>query len=408
MQPRFRLVWSPEFVNYDFGHWHPMSPVRLALTMSLAEQLGLLDSPEVEVADFAPADDELLALAHDIAYIEAVKASADDGVSRPELGLGTDDDPVFPAIHEASARVVAATSSVVRAVWEGEVEHGVNICGGLHHAMRDRAAGFCVYNDAAVAIAGLLAAGVERVGYVDLDAHHGDGVEAAFWNDPRVMTISLHESGETLFPGTGFPQDTGGPNALDSAINVALPQGTGGLGWLRAIDAVVLPALRQFRPQILISQHGADSHGRDPLAHLRVSVDAQVQAARLMHGLAHELCGGKWIALGGGGYDIVDVVPRAWAGLIAIATHQDLPDNTPVPEWWRESTETLTGLPAPVWMDDGEPGNDLSARVRPWSKGYDPADAVDRAIQATLHELAPLPVGDVPTSDAPSFGAPTA
>ena len=186
-------------------------------------------------------------------------------------GLGTEDDPVFRGMHEAAAMVTGATLAAARAVWTSAAQHGASIAGGLHHAMAGNASGFCVYNDPAIAIAWLLGQGAERIAYVDVDAHHGDGVERAFWNDPRVLTIGLHEHPETLFPGTGYASDTGGPDAEGSAVNVALPALTGDAGWLRAFHAVVPPLLRQFRPQILVSQHGCDSHRDDPLTNLELT-----------------------------------------------------------------------------------------------------------------------------------------
>ena len=214
-------------------------------------------------------------------------------------------------MHVASAHVVGASLEAFRQVWSGESLHSVNIAGGLHHAMPDRASGFCIYNDVAVGIKQLLADGVERVAYVDIDVHHGDGVESIFWDDPRVLTISLHETGQMLFPGTGFATDTGGEHAEGTAANVALPPGTSDAGWLRAFHAVVPPLLREFRPDVLVTQHGCDSHMNDPLAHMMLSVDGQRAAYLALHELAHEVSGGKWVVTGGGGYSIIDVVPRA-------------------------------------------------------------------------------------------------
>jgi len=174
----------------------------------------------------------------------------------------------------------------------------VSIAGGLHHAMRGSASGFCVYNDPAIAIAWLLGQGAERVAYVDLDVHHGDGVQAAFYDDPRVLTISLHENPAALWPGTGLPSETGGPGAPGSAVNLALPAGTGDAGWLRAFHAVVPPLLREFRPAILVSQHGCDTHWLDPLAGLRLSIDAQRAAGAAIHELAHQVAGGRWLLTG--------------------------------------------------------------------------------------------------------------
>ena len=212
-------------------------------------------------------------------------------------------------MHHAAAHVVGATVEAFRQVWSGESAHSVSITGGLHHAMRDRSSGFCVYNDVAVGIQTLLDQGAERVAYVDVDVHHGDGVEQIFWDDPRVLTISLHETGQMLFPGTGFPTDLGGPGAEGTAVNLALPSGTGDAGWLRGFHAVVPPLMRAYAPEILITQHGCDSHMEDPLAHLMLSVDGQRASYLALHDLAHELCDGRWVATGGGGYALVEVVP---------------------------------------------------------------------------------------------------
>jgi acetoin utilization protein AcuC len=263
------------------------------------------------------------------------------------------------------------------------VAHGINVAGGMHHARRDSASGFCIYNDAAAAVRRLLDLGAERVAYVDLDAHHGDGVEAAFWDDPRVVTVSVHQSGTTLFPGTGNPADTGGSGAEGTAVNIPLPPRTNGSQWLRAIDAVVPAVLRAHRPQVVVSQHGCDSHGRDPLTDLDVSVDAQRTAAGWIHQLAHELCDGRWVALGGGGYAVADVVPLVWSSLVAEAAHVPLEPGTELPETWRDAAAELVGH---------EPVRRLGAGTvdwRPWQQGFDPADDVDRAVLATRKHVFP-------------------
>jgi acetoin utilization protein AcuC len=264
------VAWDETLTAYDFGAGHPLAPVRVELTMALARALGVLSADGVTVAAPAPATDAELELVHDPDYIAAVRRA---GGSAPDAsvlsyGLGTEDDPVFRGMHEAAALVAGATLAAARAVWTSSAQHGASIAGGLHHAMRASASGFCVYNDPAIAIAWLLAAGAERIAYVDIDVHHGDGVQAAFYNDPRVLTISLHEHPATLFPGTGLPSETGGPDAVGWAVNVALPPGTRDAGWLRAFHAVVPPLLQVFAPQILVSQHGCDTHWRDPLADL--------------------------------------------------------------------------------------------------------------------------------------------
>jgi acetoin utilization protein AcuC len=250
--------------------------------------------------------------------------------------------------------------------------------------MPGAASGFCVYNDPAVAIAWLLEQGGERIAYVDVDVHHGDGVERAFWDEPRVLTVSMHESGRYLFPGTGFAQDVGGPTADGSAVNVALPPGTTDAGWLRAFHAVVPPLLAEFRPQVLVTQHGCDSHVLDPLAHLGLTVDGQRASYLMLHELAHQHAEGRWVACGGGGYELAEVVPRAWTHLLAVAAGSPLDPETDVPEGWREYVVERYGLTAPRRMTDGG-----APTWADWHDGYDPADPVDRAVLATQRAVFP-------------------
>ncbi|GHE43422.1 acetoin utilization protein AcuC [Streptosporangium violaceochromogenes] len=382
-----RVVWDDALTSYDFGPGHPLAPVRVELTMALAEELGVLD--EVEMAGCAPATDDELALVHTRDYIEAVKRVSATGRPEPAYGLGTDDNPAFAGVHQASALITGATLAAARAVWTGEAGHAVNVAGGLHHAMAAAASGFCVYNDPAVAIAWLLERGASRVAYVDVDVHHGDGVQARFYDDPRVLTISLHESPRTLFPGTGFPGEHG---AQGTAVNVALPAGCGDGGWLRAFHAVVPPLLREFAPEVLLTQHGCDSHALDPLANLMLSLDGQRAAYAALHELAHETARGRWIVTGGGGYELVRVVPRAWTHLIAEVSGHPLDPATPTPPEWRRLVAERTGETAPLTLTDGR-----NPEFHDFSSGYDPADSIDRAIMATrkaifpFHGLDPLP-----------------
>ncbi|BBH17819.1 acetoin utilization protein AcuC [Nocardioides baekrokdamisoli] len=371
------VVWDPTLCAYDFGPSHPMAPVRCDLTMRLAEDLGVL--PRVVSAPVATRTQ--LETVHGAAYIDAVER----GHPAPRWGLGTDDDPVFEGMHAASARIAGASIEAARLVAAGEALHAANVTGGLHHAMPDHASGFCIYNDVALAIRSLLDEGFERIAYVDVDVHHGDGVERVFWDDPRVLTISLHETGQMLFPGTGFAGDVGGPGAEGRAVNVALPPGTGDSGWLRAFHAVVPPLLEAFQPQILVSQHGCDSHSADPLAHLELSVDGQRASYVAIHELAHRHCEGRWVALGGGGYAIVGVVPRAWTHLLALVSGSDLAPSTPTPAGWRAYVAEKCGATAPVSMTDG-----YEPTYRDWNDGWDPDVWLDRQINATRESVFPL------------------
>ena len=279
------LVFSEDLTKYDFGPEHPMAPGRVTHTISLARALGVLD--RLKVVPPPPIDLELLQTVHSPDYIEAVQRCEPDIA----YGLGTTDNPIFPGMHEVAGLVAMATTEAARQVWTDGVQRASNISGGLHHAMPSRTSGFCVYNDVAIAIRWLLDHGCERIGYVDVDVHHGDGVQAIFYDDPRVMTVSLHETPVFLFPGTGFPYETG---ALGTAVNVALPPGTTDAGWLRAFDAVVPHVLRAHRPQVLVTQHGCDSHRHDPLADLDLSLDGQRASYLAVAGLADELCEGRW------------------------------------------------------------------------------------------------------------------
>jgi len=391
------VVWAPELLAYDLGD-HPLDPVRVELTIALARELGVLDRAGVTVVAPEPANDATLMLVHEAAYVSAVRAAGDDPFFTG-WGLGTPDNPVFDRMHESSALIAGATVRAAEAVWLGEARHGVNIAGGLHHAMPARASGFCVYNDPAIAIARMLELGAERVAYVDVDVHHGDGVQAIFWDDPRVLTISLHETPLALFPGTGFPSEVGGEQAQGSAVNVALPPGTDDAGWLRAFHAVVPAALRAFAPQVLFTQCGADTYRLDPLADLRLTVDGQRASYLALRALADELCDGKWVATGGGGYALIEAVPRAWTHLLAIATGEPLEPATLTPLPWRElARRRLDGKagdrPKVRLLPDG-PGiplrmtDDGSGDYTPWVPG-EGGDSVDRAIMATRREVFPL------------------
>ncbi len=391
------VVFDKSLVEYDFGSHHPMNPMRVDLTMRLAGELGVVRrgaaGQGLPVVDAPVASDELLLTVHDEAFVEAVQRTS-EAPDRPDFehGLGTEDNPAFKGMHHASAHIVGASVEAARRVWSGEVVHAANITGGLHHAMPGKASGFCVYNDAAVAIQWLLDNGAERVAYVDVDVHHGDGVETIFYDEPRVMTVSLHETGQMLFPGTGFPDATGGQDAEGTAVNVALPPGTADAGWLRAFHAVVPPLLHEFAPDVPVTQHGCDSHAEDPLAHLMLTVDGQRASYLALHDLAHEVCGGRWVACGGGGYAVVDVVPRAWTHLLAIVAGSPLAPETEIPEGWAEYVLHLLGQRGPMRMTDGR-----APVYRDWREGYDPDAWLDRAVNATrtavfpLHGLDPLP-----------------
>ncbi|MDT0300547.1 acetoin utilization protein AcuC [Streptomonospora wellingtoniae] len=379
------VAWDDGLTSYNFGPQHPLAPVRVELTMALCREYGVFDRPNVALRPIEkPASDDLLGLVHDSDYIEAVKRAGATLEPDDRYCLGTSDNPVFPDMHDASSLVAGASVQAASAVWNGESEHAANIAGGLHHAMPASAWGFCVYNDAALAVAWLLEQGAKRVAYVDVDVHHGDGVQAMFYDDPRVLTISLHESPLTLFPGTGRPSETGGPGAEGYAVNVALPAGTNDSRWLRAFEAVVPPLLREFQPEVLVTQQGADTHALDPLANLMLSLDGQRRTYSALHRLAKETAGGRWVVLGGGGYELVQVVPRAWTHLLAEASGAEISPDLETPQSWRDFVRERTGEVPPLYMTDGR-----TVEVTPFEAGFDPEDRVDQAIQATRREVFP-------------------
>ncbi|MFI5809327.1 acetoin utilization protein AcuC [Streptomyces sp. NPDC051561] len=389
MSGRALLMWDDAVTAYNFGEQHPMDPVRLALTMGLVRAYGL--DGAVDVVAAPAAGDSTLHLVHREDYVAAVRAASENPrAADPAYGLGTEDDPAFKGMHEAAALIAGQSVGAAEALWRGDAAHAVNFAGGLHHAMPGAAAGFCVYNDASLAIARLLEMGVERVAYVDVDVHHGDGVQTAFWEDPRVLTISVHEHPRFLFPfSSGWPEETGADGAAEgSAVNVALPAGTGDEGWLRAFHAVVPELLADFQPQVLVTQHGADTHFEDPLAHLAVSLDAQRAVQAACHDLAHAYVeGGKWLALGGGGYAVVDVVPRSWTHLVGIAAHRPVEPESVIPEAWRDEVYARTRGEGrgPGRMTDGR-----TPRWRGWEEGYDPGDRVDQAVLGVRRAVFPL------------------
>lgn len=377
------LVWDDGYLNYDFGP-HPMSPWRLQLTMDLAGQLGVLD--RVELIAPTPATEAQLLTAHTPRYLEALRAASIDR-RYIGFGLGPGDTPRFDGMYDVAALIVGGTVRAAEAVWTRPGGHAVNIAGGLHHAMPEEASGFCVVNDAVVAIHGLLAAGATRVAYVDVDVHHGDGVQAAFYDDPRVLTVSLHQDPRTLFPGTGRPGDVGVGAGEGTSVNVALPPGTDDAAWLRGFEAVVPSVVRAFAPDVLVTQCGCDTHIADPLAQLRLTVDGQRTAIAALHRLAHEVAGGRWLALGGGGYNVVGCVPLTWTHLVAEMTGHPLDPSTAVPDAWRATVIGRAGSPGvPTRM--GERPVDDAIERHAWEPGSEVP--VDRSVAATRSAVFPL------------------
>ena len=344
------LVYGPRSTTYDFGSSHPLTPRRFGPGISLLEALGAVPGLAPE-----PATDEELGWIHDEGYIATVKAFSKDPGAPGRAGIGPGDTPAFAGMHEASAAVGGGSLRAMEAILRGEVLHAFQPGGGLHHAMRHRAGGFCVYDDPALAIARARRDGL-RVLYIDLDVHHGDGVQTIHWADPGVMTVSIHETGMALFPGTGFADELGGPGAEGTAVNIPLDPGTGEIGWIEALEMALPPLAAAFQPAVVVSQHGADSHAFDPLAHLMVTTTAMGRAARLVDSLAHQHAGGRWLATGGGGYDVYRVVPRTWAQVWLAQSHATAPGDLPS-AWrdrWADDAANYGQSPIPTTLDDPE------------------------------------------------------
>lgn len=347
------FVYSPGYLAYDFGPDHPMQPERLAALVDLLEATRALTGPRIRMVEPAPASDAELELAHARWYIDTVKAlsqGAGDAALARAAGLDDGDTPAFPGMHEAASLIAGGTLAAVRAVMDGTAAHAFNPAGGLHHAQRDRASGFCVYNDLAVAIAALIRERESKVLYLDFDVHHGDGVQAAFYDDPRVLTVSFHETGKYLFPGSGGVLEFGTRAAVGYSVNVPLAPFTQDDSWLASIESLVPALAEEFRPDLIVSQFGCDGHAWDGQAHLRLTTAAYARAARIVHETAHTHCGGRWVATGGGGYDPVRVVPRAWALVWAEMAGRKLPDE--LPRGWIDRWASRAVGPRPAGFID--------------------------------------------------------
>ena len=367
------VPYSEELAAYDLGPTHPLKPERFTLAVELMRAYGLLaEEPATPVAGRARRiEPEQVARAdlervHEPAYIDAVvEASRDPHAFRPRRGIGPGDTPAFRHMHEASSGVCGATWAGLRSVFEGDARRAFAVAGGLHHAHRDRAAGFCVYNDPAVAIARLRAEHPgARVAYVDIDAHHGDGVQEAFYEDPDVLTVSVHESGRYLFPGTGRLVEIGDGAGYGAALNVPLPPLADDACYRMVMHDVIAPALRAFAPDVIVAQCGADAHHADPLTHLGLTLGGHRWLVERLVDVADAVCHGRLCCTGGGGYGTYSVVPRAWTGVLAALLGVELPEE--LPAHWRHHVRELSGEPAPRGLlhDPYEPLPAVSERVR--------------------------------------------
>ncbi len=346
--PRLSVVWDPRFRSYDLGPGHPFDEASRESAVRLIEA-SLPTGPRASIEwlrTVEPATDSSLLAFHAGRYLEQIRAASASGSRRP---LDGGDTPAFPGCFEASARIVAGTARAIGLV----LERGGTAfapAGGLHHAHRDRASGFCIFNDLAVGIAGALEAG-RRVAYVDLDVHHGDGVMYGFYRTGRLLDIDFHQDGRTLFPGTGHVTETGSGDGAGLKVNVPLPPGAGDEALVPLARRLLPPLLEEFRPELLVVQHGVDGHWGDPLAQLQYTASGYAAVDRLLVDLASQ-SGGRLVVTGGGGYEPRNVA-RTLARAAYLLAGVELPaDPTPLPDAWREEFFESFGLPAPArWVD---------------------------------------------------------
>ena len=319
------FIYTNAYLDYDYGPTHPLRIIRLKLTYDLIKAYELLDLPSVQFIPTIKAEEKDLAAFHSEEYLEILKQANEGHLTRSAyyFGLGPGDNPIFPGLYNFSLLLAGATLQAVDFVADEKGEIAFNMAGGLHHAMRSRASGFCYINDPVIGIMRLLSRG-KRVAYIDIDAHHGDGVQKAFYETNQVLTISLHESGSTLFPGTGFEYEIGKGEGEGYSVNLPFPHDTNDGVYIWAFEEVVPELIHAFQPDVVVTQLGVDTFYDDPLTNLHLSILGYEKVLKRIKDLAP-----RWVALGGGGYNISNVARAwtlAWAVMNGIELKEDLPE----------------------------------------------------------------------------------
>ena len=348
MRGKLVYPYSDSLLDYEFSQEHPLKPERLKLTYLLSKELGLLDKCDVFEPSVATRQD--LELFHSTEYIDAVIKCGKELCSDPRHGLGTADNPVFPKLYETGARYVGATIDAMKKIIEG-ASNAFCIPGGLHHAHRNAASGFCIFNDVAIAINYLRKKKDYRVFYFDFDAHHGDGVQNAFYREKEVLTISIHQTGKTLFPGTGFVYETGGAEGTGYAVNVPVIPGAGSLELIKVYEEIVVPLFESFKPDLLVTQLGVDGHYMDPLAHLAYTSFGYEKVIKGLRKLSSDHCDLGWLAVGGGGYHPVNVA-RLWTLFLSLILDEKIPEK--IPEEFANQCSTMGFSRCPETIRDEE------------------------------------------------------
>ena len=340
------LVWDDRFLDYNFGPHHPLRPIRVKLTYDLIRSKKILDHENVRQVPARMASRDEILLFHDESYVKLVEHYSRKGSGLLDMG----DTPAFKGCYDATRVIAGASLVAAEMVMRNELSHAFNPSGGLHHAHPERASGFCIFNDPAIVIAYLKSKfQVKRLVYLDIDAHHGDGVMYGYYDDPSVLDIDFHQDGRSLFPGTGFPDETGERDAKGLKINVPFPPLTGDQSYASAFKKLVPTLIRNYRPEIILVQCGADGHADDKLAQLRLTTNAYSAIIEEMHRLAHELCDGKFLLYGGGGYTLGNV-PRVWTTAFATLAGTKLTDE--IPSEWSNEFNNISGEKPPSGLFD--------------------------------------------------------
>jgi acetoin utilization protein AcuC len=346
-------VYSDKLLTYKFHQHHPFNQKRLQLTLDLLQKMKAISHEHIIPPRMAT--DEDLTLFHDISLIDTVKKASKQLLTREQalqFGLGTEDTPIFPNMHEASSLIVGGTLTAVDSVMEKRSKYALHLGGGLHHGFQRRVSGFCIYNDCAIALKYIRQKYQARVLYIDTDAHHGDGVQWAFYDDPNVCTLSIHETGRYLFPGTGNTYERGSGLGYGYSFNIPLDAFTEDESWLEIYRNAVIKVAEYFKPDVILTQNGADAHYYDPLTHLSTTMNIYYEIPKLAKQIADAYCDGRWIAVGGGGYDIWRVVPRAWSLIWLYMTEQEAKASGALPLAWIKNWQKEAPVELPSkWKD---------------------------------------------------------
>ncbi len=346
------LIWDERLLDYNLGPQHPLRPIRVKLTYELIRSKGILQQESVEVIKPRIATREEILLFHEEEYVNLVEQYSKKGSGLLDAG----DTPAFKRCYEATSLVTGASIVAADGVMSGRLSHAFNPSGGLHHAHPERASGFCIFNDPAIVIAHLKSKyNLKRIVYLDIDAHHGDGVMYGYYDDPAVLDVDFHESGKFLFPGTGSPAEIGRGTAQGLKLNIPLLPYTGDEAYLEAFQQVVPHTIRKFRPEIILIQCGADGHLDDRLAHLRLTTKVYEEVVSQMHALAHELCNGKLLLFGGGGYTLANV-PRVWT--VAFSTLAGVKPSDEIPSEWSKEFQDVAEEDPPDKLYDKPTSDD--------------------------------------------------